>query len=63
MKEQYGDWIKSESTGIWINQKTKEESCFHPRAIEIGNLIFKSHERLVDSVKNEQKRNKYKRSK
>ena len=53
---QYKEWIQSESTKIWINQVTKQEICFHPMAIEIGNHIYKAHERLIKNLSNVKKK-------
>lgn len=41
-----GDWIQRERNGFWINSKTKAESLFHPRAIDIGGRIYKSYRNL-----------------
>jgi hypothetical protein len=46
----YGEWIYN--NGFWINQRTKEESCFHPKSIEIGSFIYKSAKRFIPSKKN-----------
>ena len=44
--DSYGDWIQKERNGFWINQKTKKETLFHPKAVEIGSLIYSSYRKL-----------------
>lgn len=40
----YKNWIYS--NGFWKNPITKQESTLHPQAMEIDNLIYKSHQKL-----------------
>ncbi len=49
----YQDWIYK--NGFWINQKTKQESTFHPQAMEIGYVIYKAYERLTPKKKGNRK--------
>lgn len=45
----YGEW-KLSKMGIWINTRTGQESCFHPEAMAIGNVVHDAWKRFTKNV-------------
>lgn len=49
--QRYKDWIQKERNGFWVNEKTKQETLFHPQAIEIGEHVWKAYKRFRPKLK------------
>lgn len=60
MKENplYSEWVKDKN--YWVNTETGEKRIWHPLTVEMGEHVFKSAEKLTDSLNTERKKLKYK---